>query len=226
MIAQFHLAFPVRSLEEARAFYVGVIGCTEGRSTWNHIDFNMYGHHVVAHLVPEGPAPAVPSEFDGREVPIPHFGLNLEWAAWEQLAERLVQHGARFRDPPHIRMKGRVGEHGSLFVFDPSGNALEFKAFRDPGQVFALDPEDANALRDRVTALIVREFGTVEEDLVASGILDSLRSMELMIALETEFAVKLSHIQVADLSTVTRIVASILDARGMAADAREVEGAP
>ena len=144
-IAQFYLAFPVRDLEEARGFYLGLIGCTEGRATWNHVDFNMFGHHVVAHLAVDGPGKAIPSEFDGREVPVPHFGLNLEWTEWESLAERLKTGGANFRDPPHIRLRGKVGEHGSLFVYDPSGNALEFKAFRDPTQCFQLDPEEVAA---------------------------------------------------------------------------------
>jgi extradiol dioxygenase family protein len=141
-MAQFHLAFPVRDLDEARAFYLGLIGCTEGRATWNHVDLNMFGHHVVAHLTAQGPGESVNSEFDGREVPVPHFGLNLEWREWEALAERLKGGGARFRDPPHVRMRGKVGEHATLFVYDPSGNALEFKAFRDPSQCFQLDPED------------------------------------------------------------------------------------
>lgn len=140
--AQFHLAFPVRDLQEARSFYIDVIGCTEGRATSNHVDFNMFGHHVVAHVAPENPDKETISQFDGRDVPIPHFGLNLAWDEWEQLAERLEQSGARFRDLPHIRLKGRVGEHASLFVYDPSGNALEFKAFRDPSQVFSRDPID------------------------------------------------------------------------------------
>jgi hypothetical protein len=144
-VAQFHLAFPVRDLDEARKFYLGLIGCIEGRATWNHVDFNMFGHHVVAHLAPDGPGKAIPSEFDGREVPVPHFGLNLEWAEWEGLAARLKAGGANFRDPPHIRLRGKVGEHGSMFVYDPSGNALEFKAFRDPRQCFEIDPAEVEA---------------------------------------------------------------------------------
>lgn len=150
--AQFHLAFPVRDLQEARAFYVGVIGCTEGREDINHVDFNMFGHHVVAHIAPASPDHEMISKFDGRDVPIPHFGLNLEWDEWEQLAERLRQSGARFRDPPHVRLQGRVGEHASLFVYDPSGNALEFKAFRDPSKVFALDPLDGEPAPENPTA--------------------------------------------------------------------------
>src|SRR5688572_2148504 len=106
--AQFHLAFPVRDLEESRAFYVDVIGCTVGRATSNHIDFDMFGHHVVAHLAPDGPAKTSMSEFDGNDVPVPHFGLNLEWDEWQELAKRLTDKGARFRDPPHVRLKGRI----------------------------------------------------------------------------------------------------------------------
>jgi hypothetical protein len=139
--AQFHLAFPVRDLGEARAFYVGVLGCTEGRSTASHVDFDMFGHHVVAHLDVRARADAT-SEFDGREVPIPHFGLNLARAEFDDLARRLAAAGARFRDPPHVRHAGRASEHVTLFVFDPSGNAIELKSFRDPAQCFAIDPSE------------------------------------------------------------------------------------
>jgi extradiol dioxygenase family protein len=139
--AQFHIAFPVHDLAQARAFYVDLIGCTEGRSTANHVDFDMFGHHVVAHLAALERVPTT-SEFDGRDVPIPHFGLNLDWLEWHALTTRLEAGGARFRDRPHIRHAGRPSEHATLFVFDPSGNALEFKAFRDPRQCFAVDPDD------------------------------------------------------------------------------------
>lgn len=145
-LAQFHLAFPVRDLEEARAFYVGVLGATEGRRDHRHIDFNLYGHHVVAHLAPEGPPPRIASEFDHREVPVPHFGLNLGRQDWEALAHRLKKGDARFLDPPHIRLRGRVGEHTTMFVLDPSGNALEFKSFSNPDEVFVAAPEEEEAL--------------------------------------------------------------------------------
>jgi len=211
-IAQFHLAFPVRDLAEARAFYVNLVGCNEGRSTWNHIDFDMFGHHVVAHLAADAPAEHATSEFDGRDVPVPHFGLNLGWSEWEQLAARLERGGARFRDPPHVRLQGRVGEHATLFVFDPSGNALEFKAFRDASQCFQLDPEDAD-IGARVERLILAKFGRVEEDLVASGLVDSLSAMELLVLLQDEFHVRLADVTVTDLSTVPGIVDKIEKAR-------------
>jgi extradiol dioxygenase family protein len=143
-VSQFHLAFPVRDLEEAKLFYTDVIGCSVGRVTWNHIDFNMYGHHVVAHLVPNIGTAAM-GEFDGHEVPVPHFGLNLTMAEWQGLAERLTKCNAKFREHPHIRLKGKVGEHSTLFVYDPSGNALEFKTFHDPEQAFAIDPAELEA---------------------------------------------------------------------------------
>jgi extradiol dioxygenase family protein len=134
--SQFHLAFPVRDLEAARAFYIDTIGCKQGRETSNHIDFDMFGHHIVAHLVPTGPGAAA-SEFDGHEVPVPHFGLNLERVAWAELAERLKRSRCNFREYPHARLVGQLGEHDTLFVYDPSGNALEFKSFRNPAHVFA-----------------------------------------------------------------------------------------
>jgi len=143
-VAQFHLAFPVRDLDEAKTFYTEVIGCTVGRVTWNHIDFNMYGHHVVAHISTEA-MQAVMGEFDGHDVPVPHFGLNLTRNEWQQLSERLTKGGARFRELPHTRLKGKVGEHSTLFVYDPSGNALEFKTFHDPEQAFAIDPAELEA---------------------------------------------------------------------------------
>lgn len=136
--AQFHLAFAVRDLDEARAFYGGVLGCAEGRSTDHHVDFDLFGHHVVAHLAPAGDRPAATSEFDGRDVPIPHFGLNLARGDFDALARRLTAAGARFRDRPHVRHAGLPSEHATLFVFDPSGNAIELKAFRDPAQCFAV----------------------------------------------------------------------------------------
>jgi extradiol dioxygenase family protein/acyl carrier protein len=209
-IAQFHFAFPVRDLDEARVFYKDLIGCSEGRSTWNHVDFDMFGHHVVAHLAPSGSDAASTSEFDGRDVPIPHFGLNLPWREWEQLAARLEAGAARFRDRPHVRHAGKIGEHATLFVFDPSGNALEFKAFRDPSECFRVDPDDVRA---RVEALLVARFGRIEADLVASGIVDSLGAMELLVLIQEEFGVKLAGVTAIDLATVPRIVALVERAR-------------
>jgi len=135
-IKDFHLAFPVADLASARAFYGGVIGCPEGRSTDHYVDFDFYGHQIVAHLAPGSPD-TTPSEFDGTEVTVPHFGLNLDWDAFHDLLGKLRVGGVDFVKEPHVRLAGKVGEHISMFVRDPSGNALEFKAFRNQNQVFA-----------------------------------------------------------------------------------------
>lgn len=131
----FHLAFPVHDLAAARAFYGGVMGCPEGRSSDQWIDFDLYGHQIVAHLAPGGPRHHNP--VDGHDVPVPHFGVVLEWGAWHALADRLRDAGQSFVIEPGIRFRGQVGEQATLFLLDPSGNALEFKAFRDPSQLFA-----------------------------------------------------------------------------------------
>lgn len=138
-IRQFHLAIPVKDLEQARYFYRDVLGATEGRSTENHIDFDLYGHHFVAHIAPEDDSlfASFDSEFHGEKVPVPHFGLNLDRQAWVDLAERIKSYDHPFYDPPHIRMAGKPGEHGTLFILDPSGNALEFKAFLNHDEVFS-----------------------------------------------------------------------------------------
>jgi extradiol dioxygenase family protein len=142
-MAQFHLAFPVTDLTVAREFYGGILGCPEGRSNDRHVDFDFYGHQIVAHIAPEGPGESV-SEFDGEEVPVPHFGLNLDRASWEALAARLRAAAIPFVQEPHVRLAGEVGEHATMFLRDPFGNALEFKAFVDPRQVFV--PDDASAV--------------------------------------------------------------------------------
>jgi extradiol dioxygenase family protein len=218
MTAQFHLAFGVRDLDEARAFYLDALGCALGRETDNHIDFDLFGHHVVAHLVPAAPA-AAPGEFDGHEVPVPHFGLNLPHAAWRALADRLIRARCRFREYPHARLVGQVGEHDTLFVYDPSGNALEFKSFRDPSQVFARDPGHALAaapapdseavLRPRVEAAIHGVRGAVQEPLLASGFLDSIAAMEVVAAIQRELGVALDELQMTDLATVTTLTAAV-----------------
>jgi extradiol dioxygenase family protein len=216
--AQFHLAFPVRDLEEARAFYLETIGCKQGRETHNHIDFDMFGHHVVAHLVAD-PTRAAASEFDGHEVPVPHFGLNLEREPWQQLAERLKRSRCRFREYPHARLVGQVGEHDTLFVYDPSGNALEFKSFRDPSAVFAIAPHGAAAapepasaasvLRPRIEAVIHRVRGSVQDELLASGFVDSIGAMELVAALSQELGVALDELQLRDLATVAALAEAV-----------------
>ena len=136
-IAPFHLAFPVDDLPAARAFYGGLMGCPEGRSSAEWIDFNLFGHQIVAHLAPPKPNKAHHNEVDGHDVPVPHFGVVLEWAQFHTLAERLRTQGVRFVIEPYIRFAGQVGEQATMFFYDPAGNALEFKAFRDIGQLFA-----------------------------------------------------------------------------------------
>lgn len=132
----FHLAFPVRDIGETRAFYGELLGCPEGRSSERWVDFDFFGHQLVAHLV-EGGDDAGTNPVDGDAVPVPHFGAVLEWGAWEALAERLRGADHAFVIEPRVRFQGEVGEQGTFFVRDPSGNALEFKAFRDPSRLFA-----------------------------------------------------------------------------------------
>jgi len=136
-LTPFHLAFPVHDLEAARRFYGGVLGCAEGRSSPDWIDFDLFGHQIVAHLCPGASGAASVSKVDGAGVPVPHFGVVLPMPAWEQLAERVRAAGVKFGVEPHVRFKGQVGEQATMFFLDPSGNALEFKAFHDLGQLFA-----------------------------------------------------------------------------------------
>jgi len=133
----FHLAFPVRDIAEARAFYGGLLGCPEGRSSEAWVDFNFYGHQLVAHLSPDECRAAATGQVDGDAVPVRHFGALLAMAEWEALAARLRTAGTRFIIEPHVRFKGEVGEQATMFFLDPSGNALEFKSFADMSQVFA-----------------------------------------------------------------------------------------
>ena len=133
----FHLAIPVHDLEAARGFYGGVFGCPEGRSSAEWVDFDFFGHQVVAHLDPGKQKHVHHNEVDGHDVPVPHFGVVMEWNTWHSLAQRLRSLGARFEIEPGIRFAGQVGEQATMFLYDPSGNALEFKAFRDPSRLFA-----------------------------------------------------------------------------------------
>jgi extradiol dioxygenase family protein len=133
----FHLAFPVHDLTAARAFYGDLLGCPEGRSAKDWVDFDLFGHQIVAHLAPEEAGHRATSEVDGDAVPVRHFGVVLTTEAWERLADRLKSAGTRFIIEPHVRFKGEVGEQATMFFLDPSGNALEFKAFGDPSQLFA-----------------------------------------------------------------------------------------
>ena len=130
----FHLAFPVQDLEEARGFYAGLLGCPTGRESSEWIDFDFYGHQIVAHLAPPEAAASI-NLVDGEAVPVRHFGMILEWAQWEALAARL-EGKVKFVIEPGIRFKGQVGEQATMFFKDPSGNALEFKAFRDRANLF------------------------------------------------------------------------------------------
>jgi uncharacterized protein len=133
----FHLAFPVTSLEKARAFYGGLLGCAEGRSAPDWVDFDFYGHQIVAHLAPDEAGHRATSAVDGDNVPVRHFGAILPMKEWEKLADKLKAAGTRFVIEPHVRFKGEVGEQATMFLLDPCGNALEFKAFRDIGRLFA-----------------------------------------------------------------------------------------
>lgn len=133
----FHLAFPVRDLAEAREFYGGVLECEEGRSSSHWVDFDLYGHQIVAHLAPERAGVQMKNAVDGDDVPVPHFGVILTMEKWRELAERLQAKGVKFVIEPHIRFAGEVGEQATMFFLDPSGNALEFKGFADFSQIFA-----------------------------------------------------------------------------------------
>jgi len=132
----FHLAFPVHDLAAARRFYGEVLGCAEGRSSARWVDFDLHGHQIVAHQV-AARDDAGSNPVDGDEVPVPHFGLVLGWAEWEALGERIRAAGVSFVIEPRVRFRGEVGEQGTFFLRDPSGNALEFKAFKDPTALFA-----------------------------------------------------------------------------------------
>ncbi len=133
----FHLAIPVHDLAAARAFYGDLLGCAEGRSADAWVDFDLHGHQLVAHLAPADRLPPHHNPVDGHDVPVPHFGLVLPWQDWHALAEQLQDAGVDFVIAPGIRFVGQPGEQATMFLLDPSGNALEFKAFRDPGKLFA-----------------------------------------------------------------------------------------
>jgi hypothetical protein len=136
-LTPFHIAFPVDDLDAARTFYGTTLGCPEGRSSAQWIDFDLFGHQIVAHLKPSAPNGKIHNPVDGHDVPVPHFGVVLPMKNWEMLAERLRCAGVTFVIEPYIRFKGEVGEQATMFFLDPAGNALEFKAFADIGQLFA-----------------------------------------------------------------------------------------
>lgn len=133
----FHLAFPIRDIEETRAFYGELLGCDIGRSTDKWIDFDFFGHQLSAHIKPEELAMATTNSVDGKNVPVRHFGAILPWTEWHTLADKLKDNEVEFVIEPYIRFKGEVGEQATMFFLDPCGNALEFKSFQDPSQIFA-----------------------------------------------------------------------------------------
>jgi extradiol dioxygenase family protein len=135
----FHLAFPVDDLDAARRFYGGVLGCPEGRSAEHWIDFDLHGHQIVAHLSEDAQRKRTTNPVDGEDVPVPHFGLVLAMDAWKALAERLQDAGVEFVIEPTVRFAGQAGEQATMFLLDPAGNALEFKAMADPAKLFAKD---------------------------------------------------------------------------------------
>ena len=137
-LTPFHIAFPVDDLNRARAFYGGVLGCPEGRSSAEWIDFDLFGHQIVAHLKPRAASEDTHhNSVDGHAVPVPHFGVVLTMPQWENLAERMRAAETRFVIEPYVRFRGEPGEQATMFFLDPAGNALEFKAFADLGQIFA-----------------------------------------------------------------------------------------
>jgi extradiol dioxygenase family protein len=136
-LTPFHIAFPVDDLTRARKFYGELLGCPEGRSSDQWIDFDLFGHQIVAHLQPRTEKKPHHNPVDGHDVPVPHFGVVLEMDAFEKLAARLKAANVKFEIAPYTRFKGQPGEQATMFFYDPAGNALEFKAFKDMGRLFA-----------------------------------------------------------------------------------------
>ena len=138
MLSPFHLAIPVNNLAAAAQFYGVVLGCEQGRSDSHWIDWNFFGHQLVTHLVEMMPESIMPNEVDSKAVPVPHFGAVLQEQHWLETADKIKAHGIAFVIEPYIRFKGKTGEQGTFFLYDPAGNALEFKYFNDMTQVFAV----------------------------------------------------------------------------------------
>lgn len=138
-LSPFHLAFPVDDLTAARGFYGGLLGCPEGRSSDQWVDFDLFGHQIVAHLAPDLVRQRASNAVDGDEVPVPHFGVVLSNDEWRTLADRLVAAGVEFVIAPTIRFPRTAGQQSTMFLLDPAGNALEFKAMADPARLFAKD---------------------------------------------------------------------------------------
>ena len=135
-IQPFHVAFPVHDLELAKEFYTGTLGCTLGRSSAHWIDFNLFGHQIVAHLSPKEVGPVKTSDVDKKNVPVRHFGVVLDWNHWHEFSDHLKSRNVNFVIEPYIRFKGEVGEQATMFLADPSHNALEFKSFKDQEFLF------------------------------------------------------------------------------------------
>jgi len=136
-ISPFHIAIPVHNLDESRTFYRDVLNCEEGRSSDHWVDFNFFGHQLVIHYKPKSEEELHTNPVDGKSVPVPHYGVVLPWETFQTFADDLTSKGIQFIIEPYIRFKGQVGEQATMFFYDPAGNALEFKAFKDLGQLFA-----------------------------------------------------------------------------------------
>jgi len=133
----FHLAAPIKDIEDTRRFYGNLLGCPQGREAERWIDFNFFGHQVSFHLADTDPANDPTNIVDGKNVPVRHFGAVLDWDDWQSLSAKLIDAGIEFIIEPYIRFKGETGEQATMFFLDPSGNALEFKSFKDESQIFA-----------------------------------------------------------------------------------------
>ncbi len=136
-ITPFHIAIPVHNLDECRAFYNQILECEEGRSSDHWVDFNLFGHQLVIHYKPKSPEGLHTNPVDGKNVPVPHYGVVLPWAVFQSFSEKLKSKGVQFIIEPYVRFEGEVGEQATMFFQDPAGNALEFKAFKDMEQLFA-----------------------------------------------------------------------------------------
>ena len=133
----FHLAFPINDISETKSFYKKILGCKIGREDVKWVDFDFFGHQLSAHVKPDELKNTKKNAVDGKDVPVRHFGVILEWEAWHSLSERLKDNNISFIIEPYIRFEGEIGEQATMFFLDPSGNALEFKSFKDPEQIFA-----------------------------------------------------------------------------------------
>ncbi len=136
-VQPFHIAIPVHNLEESRKFYNDILECEEGRSSDHWVDFNLFGHQLVIHYKPKSEESLHTNPVDGKNVPVPHYGVVLEWDVFQTFANKLRTKDVEFIIEPYIRFEGEVGEQATMFFLDPAGNALEFKAFKDVSQLFA-----------------------------------------------------------------------------------------